>query len=72
MNTNPSKKAREQIRLALVARIKAIGINQNAAAQRMGLTAAQTSRLLSGKGSFTLDRMLDAAKAFRITVRVVS
>lgn len=70
MKPSPSTEARAALRVAIRAKVKALGITNNAAAERLGLTVAQTSRLLNDYDAFSLDRLVDAARSIKIPVRI--
>jgi len=70
MKPSPSTQARAALRLAIRAKVKASGLSNNDAAERLGMTVAQTSRLLNDHDAFSLDRLVDAAREIKIPVRL--
>ena len=70
MKITTSKEARKALRAAIRARVEALGISNNAAAPKLGLSIAQTSRLMNDHDAFSTDRLIDAARAIRIPVRL--
>ena len=66
----PSAGLRAQLRKRILDRIEDLQLNHADAAQRLRLSAAQMSRLASGKDIFSLDRLVDAAARTGLAVRV--
>lgn len=66
----PSSKLRRKLRIRIRAQVGAMQINQTKAAKRMGLSVAQTSRLLNGQDAFSLDRLVNAAESIGLRVRL--
>ena len=70
MNINTSKEARKALRAAIKAKVEALKLSNNDAAPKLGLSIAQTSRLINDHDAFSTDRLIDAARAIRIPVRL--
>jgi predicted XRE-type DNA-binding protein len=64
----PSVKLRTQLRARIRARIDELNISRSDAADSMGLSIAQTSRLCNDYDAFSLDRLVDAAEGIGISV----
>ena len=61
---------RAQLRQRIRDRNEELQIKDAAAAERLGLTPAQMSRLNGDEDIFTLDRLVDAAARVGLTVRM--
>ena len=66
----PSSKLRAQLRTRIQHRIGELDIARADAAEFMGLSIAQTSRLCNDYDSFSLDRLVDAAEGIGLTVEM--
>ena len=69
---SPSAVLRAQLRDRILNRIDALRLNRSEAADELGLSPEQVSRLRSGEDVFTLDRLIDAADGIGITVRMTA
>ena len=67
---SPSVVMRAELRRKILARVKELALSQSAAAERLGLSRAQMSRLVAGADVFSLDRLVDAAVRVDLKVRL--
>ena len=68
--TPPSARLRSQLRTRIQHRLDELNITRSQAAQFMGLSIAQTSRLCNDYDAFSLDRLVDAAEGVGLTVEM--
>ena len=68
--TPPSTRLRTQLRERILHRIGELDISRADAADFMGLSIAQTSRLCNDHDAFSLDRLVDAAEGIGLTVEM--
>lgn len=68
--TPPSTRLRSQLRERILHRIEELDISRADAAQSMGLSIAQTSRLCNNHDAFSLDRLIDAGEGIGLTVEM--
>ena len=68
--TSRSSKLRRQLRSRIEARLEELDITRTDAAELMGLSISQLSRLCSGHDLFSLDRLADAAARIGLTVEI--
>lgn len=66
----PSTRLRAQLRECITKRIDEMHMTRTAAGKALGLTPAQMSRLAARQDIFSLDRLVDAAPAIGLTVRL--
>jgi hypothetical protein len=66
----PSEPLRAQLRASIIKRITELKRKDFEAAQELGLSPGQMSRLRAGEDVFTLDRLIDAAANIGIAVRM--
>lgn len=66
----PSVKLRSEMRERINLRLEQLALKRDEAATLLGLAPAQLSRLRAGQDIFTLDRLVDAAGALGISVRL--
>ena len=66
----PSARLRSQLRTRIQHRLDELNITRSQAAQFMGLSIAQTSRLCNDYDAFSLDRLVDAAEGVGLTVEM--
>lgn len=66
----PSVRLRTQLRARIKARIDELNVSRADAADSMGLSIAQTSRLCNDYDAFSLDRLVDAAEGVGLTVEM--
>ena len=66
----PSAPLRAQLRERIISRIVELKLRDFEAAQELGLSPGQMSRLRQGEDVFTLDRLIDAAANSRIALRM--
>lgn len=66
----PSAELRAQLRNRIVDRIAGLKLKDFEAAEQLGLSPGQMSRLRAGEDIFTLDRLIDAAANIGISVRM--
>jgi predicted XRE-type DNA-binding protein len=66
----PSVRLRTQLRARIRARIDELNVTRADAADSMGLSIAQTSRLCNDYDAFSLDRLVDAAEGVGLTVEM--
>ncbi len=67
---SPSAALRAQLRARIIDRITELKLRDFEAAEQLGLSPGQMSRLRAGEDIFTLDRLIDAAANIGITVRM--
>ena len=70
--TPPSAPLRAQLRERIINRIAELKLKDFEAAEQLGLSPGQMSRLRQGEDVFTLDRLIDAAANIGITVRMTA
>ena len=68
----PSAPLRAQLRQRIINRIAELSLMDFEAAEQLGLSVGQMSRLRQGEDVFTLDRLIDAAANIGITVRMTA
>ena len=68
----PSARFRAQLRTTILERIAQLGLSQAEAAERMGFSKSQMSKLCGGEDVFTLDRLVDAATRFGLAVHLAA
>ena len=66
----PSAPLRAQLRERIISRIAELKLRDFEAAEQLGLSPGQMSRLRQGEDIFTLDRLVDAAAHIGISVRM--
>ena len=66
----PSAPLRTQLRERIIDRIAELKLKDVEAAEQLGLSPGQMSRLRQGEDVFTLDRLIDAAAHIGVTVRM--
>ncbi len=66
----PSVKLRSGLRDKINGRLEQLALTRDDAAALLGLAPAQLSRLRADRDIFTLDRLVDAAAALGISVRL--
>jgi predicted XRE-type DNA-binding protein len=69
---SPSAALRKQLRQKLLERIETLHLNHADAAEQLGLSTAQMSRLAGNEDIFSFDRLIDAAARIGLTVRVTA
>jgi len=70
--SSPSALLRAQLRERMLDRIAELKLKDFEAAEQLGLSAGQMSRLRKGDDIFTLDRLIEAAAHIGITVRMTA
>jgi len=68
----PSAALRTQLRERIINRIAELNLKDFEAAEELGFSPGQMSRLRQGEDIFTLDRLIDAAANIGITVRMTA
>ena len=68
----PSAQLRALLRARINRRIDELNLSRADAAAELGLTASQLTRLHAGEDIFSLDRLVDAAAAIGLTVRMTA
>jgi predicted XRE-type DNA-binding protein len=68
----PSAPLRAQLRERIIDRIVELNLMDFEAAEQLGFSPGQMSRLRQGEDVFTLDRLIDAAANIGITVRMTA
>ena len=68
--TPPSARLRAQLRDRILRRIAELKLLDIQAAEQLGFSAGQMSRLRRGEDVFTLDRLIDAAAKIGVSVRI--
>jgi len=71
-NQPASAALRAQLRARIVARIAELKLRDFEAAEQLGFSPGQMSRLRAEEDIFTLDRLIDAAANIGITVRMTA
>ena len=66
----PSSKLRKLLRKKICDRIEAQVMTRKEAGDKLGLNKAQMSRLFDDQDIFSLDRLVDAAEAIGLEVRM--
>ena len=69
---SPSTRMRDQLRKRIEARIDELHLNRSAAAKALGFTPAQMTRFAQGEDIFSLDRLVDAATAIGLVLRMTA
>ena len=69
-NQSPSAPLRAQLRERILSRIAELKLRDVEAAEQLGLSVGQMSRLRQGEDIFSLDRLIDAAAHIGISVRM--
>lgn len=69
---DPSAELREYLRERILERIELAGYSASQAAEQLGLSRAQMSRLKGGVDEFSLDRLVHAAARLELTVHLHS
>ena len=70
--TPPSAPLRAQLRERIINRIAELKLKDVEAAEQLGFSPGQMSRLRQGEDIFTLDRLIDAAANVGVTVRMTA
>lgn len=68
----PSTRLRALLRARINRRIDELNLGRADAAAELGFTASQLTRLYAGEDIFSLDRLVDAAAAIGLTVRMTA
>jgi predicted XRE-type DNA-binding protein len=68
----PSAKMRALLRERINKRIHDLNLNRAGAARHLGFTPSQLTRLHADEDIFSLDRLVDAATAIGLTVRMTA
>lgn len=68
----PSARLRAQLRERIISRVVELELRDFEAAEQLGLSPGQMSRLRQGEDVFTLDRLIDAAANLGITARMTA
>jgi predicted XRE-type DNA-binding protein len=68
----PSAALRVQLRERIINRIVELKLKDFEAAEQLGLSPGQMSRLRQGEDVFTLDRLIDAAANIGVSVRMTA
>jgi predicted XRE-type DNA-binding protein len=68
----PSVALRAQLRARIINRIAELNLKDFEAAEELGLSPGQMSRLRAQEDVFTLDRLIDAGANIDITVRMTA
>ncbi len=68
----PSAALRAQLRERIISRIVELKLRDFEAAEQLGLSPGQMSRLRQGEDIFTLDRLIDASANIGIAVRMTA
>ena len=68
----PSSLLRKQLREKILERIERLQLTQADAAERLGISSAQMSRLAGNQDIFSLDRLADVATGIGLTVRMTA
>lgn len=69
---DPGAELREYLRERILERVGQAGYTASQAAEQLGLSRAQMSRLRGGVDEFTLDRLVNAAARVELTVHLYS
>ena len=67
-----SARLRAQLRKRINRRIDELNLNRSGAADALGFTPAQMTRFAKGEDIFSLDRLVDAAAAMGLAVRMTA
>ena len=68
----PSAALRAQLRERIVSRIAELKLRDFEAAEQLGFSPGQMSRLRAGEDIFTLDRLIDAAASIGVVMRMTA
>ncbi len=68
----PAHPLRAQLRERIISRIAELDLKDFEAAEQLGFSPGQMSRLKKGDDIFTLDRLIDTAANIGITVRMTA
>lgn len=68
----PSAVLRRQLRKKIQDRIEKLQLKPAEAAEQLGFSTAQVSRLSGNQDIFSLDRLVDAADGIGVTVRMTA
>ena len=68
----PSATFRKLLREKILARIKHLQLEKAEAAERLGISVTQMSRLTDGQDIFSIDRLIDAAVRIGLAVRMTA
>jgi predicted XRE-type DNA-binding protein len=68
----PSTKLRKLMRQRICERIDALEMSRVEAGEKLGMNKAQMSRLIADQDIFSLDRLVDAAAAIGLEVRLTA
>lgn len=69
---DPGAELREYLRERILERVELAGFTASQAADQLGLSRAQMSRLKGGVDEFSLDRLVAAAARLELTVHLYS
>jgi transcriptional regulator with XRE-family HTH domain len=67
---SPSKKLRSLLRARILKRIDELGLSAKDAAESMGFDRQQMWRFMAGEDVYSFDRLVEAAAALELEVRV--
>ena len=67
-----SSRLRAQLRKRINQRIRELNLSRSGAADALGFTPAQMTRFAQGEDIFSLDRLVDAAAAMGLAVRLAA
>jgi len=67
-----STRLRAQLRKRINQRIAELKLNRSGAAEELGFTPSQMTRFAQGEDIFSLDRLVDAADAIGLSVRLTA
>ncbi|OGA16846.1 MAG: hypothetical protein A3G26_03230 [Betaproteobacteria bacterium RIFCSPLOWO2_12_FULL_65_110] len=68
----PSSRLRALLRARITRRIDELHLNRADAAEELGFTASQLTRLRADEDIFSLDRLVEAASAIGLAVRMTA
>ena len=68
----PSSRLRALLRTRINRRFKELHLNRADAAEELGFTASQLTRLRADEDIFSLDRLVEAASAIGLAVRMTA
>jgi predicted XRE-type DNA-binding protein len=68
----PSAAFRKLLREKILARTEQLQLEKAEAAERLGISVTQMSRLADGQDIFTIDRLIDAAVRIGLAVRMTA
>ncbi len=68
----PSAAFRKLLREKILARIEHLQLEKAEAAERLGISVTQMSRLTDGQDIFSIDRLIDAAVRMGLDVRMTA